>query len=328
MASVLVVGELNPDIIVAGVPAESGCLRFGQAEDIVDATTITLGASAAITAAAVARAGASASLCAVVGDDHFGTACREWAKALGVDTSHVRVVEGGITGSSVILVAPDGDRHILTNPGTMRDLEVDDIEETALAWHDHLHVSSFFMHDRARADLHVRMTRAREMGVTVSLDTNDDPQREWSGGAQEALAQADVLFVNETEACGLAGMSDEVDAARALLGRVHVGTAMGPAVVLKRGQRGATAFLPDRRITVAAPRVDVVDTVGAGDTLAGTVIASLLAGRTWEDALAAGVAAGSLSTCGVGGTGGQADAPEVAEVARGLEVTTTREVHQ
>ena len=52
MGAVLVIGELNPDIVLTGVPVGDGRLRFGQAEDLVAATRLTLGSSAAITASA------------------------------------------------------------------------------------------------------------------------------------------------------------------------------------------------------------------------------------------------------------------------------------
>ena len=102
MAAILVIGELNPDIVVSGVPAKGGRLRFGQAEDLVTATTLTLGSSAAITASAAVRAGAAAALVAVVGDDDLGRSCLQLAAARGIDLAAVRVAGGRRTGSSVI----------------------------------------------------------------------------------------------------------------------------------------------------------------------------------------------------------------------------------
>jgi sugar/nucleoside kinase (ribokinase family) len=333
VGSLLVVGELNPDIVVTGVPAVGGRLRFGQAEDLVDATTLTLGSSAAITASAAAVAGATVGLVGVVGDDLLGRACLDWVAERGVDVSAVRVEPGLATGSSVILVnaADATDRQILTHLGAITELVVQDLPDALIAGHRQLHVSSFFLHRQARHRLHERMARARALGLTVSLDTNDDPARRWDGGVAEAVANSDLLFCNDSEALGLAGLGDAgsperavgallarmppADADRARAERV---SAELPAVVRKLGAQGAEVHTNAGVIRVQAPQVAVVDTVGAGDTLAGTVLARLLAGTDWPAALAHGVAAASLSTRAAGGVAGQPTSVETTVLAATL----------
>ena len=334
MAAILVVGELNPDIVVSGVPAKDGRLRFGQAEDLVAATTLTLGSSAAITASAAVQAGAAAALVAVVGDDDLGRSCLQLAAARGIDLAAVRVAAGRRTGSSVILVADQGghDRQILTDLGTMAELAVDDLPDELLGRFAHVHVSSFFMHTGARDRLHERLARARELGATVSLDTNDDPARAWASGAAQAVAASDLLFGNDTELLGLAGRPDDADpaeAARLLLPRMPPRPAAArraqlPAVVHKQGPAGATVHTRHGRVRVRAPAVEVTDTVGAGDTLAGTVLASLLAGDDWPEALALGVAAASLSVTGAGGVDAQPARREAATLAGSLQTEDSR----
>jgi sugar/nucleoside kinase (ribokinase family) len=319
---VLFVGELNPDIVVAGVVALGGKLRFGQAEDLVERTVVTLGGSAAITASAAARAGAAASLVAVVGDDDLGRACLARARERGIDVEAIRVERGHRTGSSVILISAENsnDRQILTDLGTMRDLSTHDLPDDLLSQVQHLHVSSFFMHVGCREQLHQRMARARELGAVVSLDTNDDPDRTWTAGAAAAIAASDVLFGNDIELLGLAGEpanGDPATAARALLTTMSSGASDRavelPAVVRKQGAYGATVYTIDREVHVNAPQVEVVDTVGAGDTLAGTMIAAMHSGADWADVLAIGVAAGSLSTTAPGGVDGQ---PQLSDSTR------------
>ncbi len=330
----VVVGELNPDIIVTGVPAEAGRLRFQQSEDLVTATVLTLGSSAAITASAAASAGADVTLVAVIGDDDLGRTCLRWVSDRGVDVTSVRVVQDVATGSSVILVSRDdpSDRQILTHLGAMAELRVDDVTDDLLSDAAHLHVASFFMHTAAREGLHERFAAARMAGATTSLDTNDDPTSEWSGGVRELLAESDVLFCNDREALGLAGHSPVDDASSAvevLLTRLNQGRRRSsdnllPAVVHKEGALGATVVTHRGRVHVAAATVDVVDTVGAGDTLAGTVLAHLLAGADWTVALAHGVAAATLSTIGAGGTGAQPDKERTQQLATELAVTDSR----
>lgn len=332
----LVVGDLCPDIIVAGVPAPDRRLRFEQAEDLVHATTLTLGSSAGITASAAAAAGCRVRMCAVVGNDDLGRSCLRWLTDRGVDVAGVRVDQHTPTGSSVILVRSDDptDRQILTHLGAMTRLRASDVTDTMLGSAAHLHVSSFFLHRNAREDLHQPMARARRGGITVSLDTNDDPERCWTSGVHAAIGQADVLFCNDTEAIGLA-CSDPRD-----LPRPDVGAAQAiarlldlmptgsdprfPAVVHKRGADGAVVHTPAGTVEVGAPAVRVVDTVGAGDTLAGTALAALLDGADWPVAVRLAVAAGSLSTTGAGGVDAQPAPGDTRRVADRLSVLDQR----
>lgn len=327
----LVVGELCPDIIVTGVPTTGRSLRFGQAEDLVASTTLTLGSSAGITACAAAKAGTPVRLLAVIGDDDLGRACCTWLQANGVDTRDVRVDPSSATGSSVILVRADDttDRQILTHPGAMAQLQSAHLTDELLGEVAHLHISSFFLHTAARESLHLRMAAARRAGLTVSLDTNDDPDRAWAAGAQAAIAQVDVLFVNDSEAQGLSGLGPDItpaDAVNQLLTHMPP-TAHDwrfPAVVHKLGPMGATVHTTAGTVHVPAPPVDVVDTVGAGDTLAGTALAALLGGADWPQALGLAVASGSRSTTGIGGVNAQPTLDEARLLAAPLPVTDDR----
>ena len=334
MAELVVVGELNPDIVVTGVHDLRALDAVDQVEDLVEDTTVTLGSSAAITAVAAARAGASVGLVSVVGDDVLGRLCLQWAMDCGLDVGGVRTDPTTPTGSTVILVsgADRTRRRMLTCLGTMAALRVDDVDLERLPGARHLHVSSFFMHTSAREGLHEVFAAARARGVVTSLDTNDDPDATWDAGAQAMLAVTDVLFCNEREASGLAaaGGAEASSAAAdalvdALFARLPVGAdPRFPAVVLKLGGAGALVRTPSGSVTVEAPSTDVVDTVGAGDTLAGTVLAGLVDGADWGAALASGVAAASLSTTAVGGTTANPTPARVAELAASLRVDDGR----
>lgn len=327
--SLLVIGELNPDIIVAGVAVASESLRFGQAEDLVASTHVTLGSSGGITACAAARGDVPVRLVAVVGDDVLGRMCVQVLQDRRVDTGAVRVAAGMETGSSVILVKADDatDRHILTSLGAMRDLSADDIADGILVGGRHVHISSFFMHVGVRERLAERLRFARSCGATTSLDTNDDPQRTWDSGAQAVIGESDLLFCTDEEALGLAHLSADEDprvAVSTLLDRMPPTSSSDfelPAVVHKMGAAGARVTTRSGSVVVRAPQVDVVDTIGAGDTLAGTVLGALLSGCDWSAALARGVAAASLSTTATGGVEGQASRQEVETLAGTLQVT-------
>lgn len=321
--TVLVMGEINPDVIVTGVPA----LAFGQREDVTGPTVMTVGSSVAITACGLARLGTSTGIVGVVGDDPFGDYMLGQLRDRGVDLSLVRTIPGGRTGSSVILVraADAGDRQILTDPGVMGDLRADDLPLGHVATTRHLHVGSWFLHTGAVRDLPGLLGRAHALGMTTSVDPNDDPRQRWSSHLGEALEHLDVLFVNEAEARGVAGadagrtIGSAEQAAHHLLARL----APGGTVVLKAGPDGAFAFTAAGVEHVPAPATEVVDTVGAGDTLAAAYLHARLAGASGEDALLLAVAAGTLSTRRSGGVAAQPTLAEAASLAAGLTSTAT-----
>jgi sugar/nucleoside kinase (ribokinase family) len=214
------------------------------------------------------------------------------------------------TGASVILAGPT-DRAILTAPGSIPLLRASDVPASLVARARHVHAGSVFLLDSLRPDLAALLAGARARGLTTSVDCNWDPREEWDGGLRAILAQADVFLPNAGEAARLTGLDDVEEAARALVGQ-------GPRVVaVKLGARGALAATPDGRVLRApALAVEPVDTTGAGDSFDAGFLAAWLAGRPLEACLALGVACGSLSTRGVGGTATQPTLAEAEAAAR------------
>jgi ribokinase len=301
---VLVVGDLNPDLLVTG---EDVVPRFGQRERYAG-MRMTLGGSAAICAAALARLGVRTALAATVGDDDLGAVARRALEERGVDAAPVQVLAGRATGLSIHFIR-GADRAMLTERGTIGDLAV----EHAIAHLDppprHVHLGSLYLLPHLVDGGGALLDAARRAGATVSVDTNDDPAGRFARPAW--LTRADVLLPNEAEALALAGRGDgDVEAAAADL------AADGALVVVKRGAEGALAVRGAERCAVAAPAVDPVDAVGAGDAFDAGLIAALLAGRELPDALALACACGALSTRAPGGVDGQPTLDEAVRCRR------------
>lgn len=304
---VLVAGDANLDLVLRGDVEP----RFGQAEHLLDSANLVLGSSAGICAAGLARLGVDTALVARVGADVFGTRTSELLASAGVDTRSLAVTDEP-TGLSVILSVP-GDRAILTLTGALAGLTGAEVL-AAVDGTQHLHVAAFFLVPELALELPAVLAQVRARGVTTSLDTNWDPTERWVGVA-ECLPHLDLLLPNAQEALALArALGDApVDA----LGAAFFLARRGPTVVVKDGAAGGFAVSPDGSVAQAAGLVvDVADTTGAGDSFDAGFLTAWLDRRPLAEAVRWAAVAGSLSTRGVGGTGGQATRAEVeAELA-------------
>ena len=265
----LVIGDINPDVIIRGAPRE---LAFGQAEQLVAGADLGLGGSAAITASGASRLGLSTAIVGAVGDDAAARLALDELARRGVDTSSVRVVQGRASGLTVHVLS-EGDRAMLTSRGTLDELEASAVPAALVAAARHVHAASFYLQPRLAPGLRGLFEAAHAAGATTSLDLNWDPAERWQGGLAEVLPVLDILFVNAAEAAGISGATDPAVAATVLAAR-------GPLPVIKLGAGGALAHDGCRLVHVDAPAVDVVDSVGAGTALTpGSSAADSPAGR-------------------------------------------------
>ncbi|WP_245664863.1 carbohydrate kinase family protein [Actinoplanes subtropicus] len=295
---VLVIGDANPDLLLRGDVRP----RFGQAEQLLTAAELVLGGSAGITAAGCARLGLRTALFAAVGDDVFGRVVRDELKRREV-TLLAADGRGAPTGISVILSEKD-DRGILTLPGTIPALRPDDVTDVLLRRAGHLHVSSLYLQPALAAGLAGIFARAREIGLTTSLDTNWDPAEKWES-IDEILAHTDVFLPNANELRAITER-DKTDEAAAELVK------QGTTVVMKNGAEGARAWWPGGTCAAPGRTVEVVDTTGAGDSFNAGFLAARLGGRPMAEAIRWAAIAGSLSTRAAGGTAAQATLDDIS----------------
>ena len=131
--------------------------------------------------------------------------------------------------------------------------------------------------------------------MTISLDTNDDPEDKWGAPLFEVLPFVDILMPNEAELCRMAKCTDLAGALDCMLRYV-------PTIVVKRGALGALVVSRESSSVAAPLRLPrVVDTVGAGDSFNAGFVAAFLSGRDLETAARCGNLCGALSTQGHGG---------------------------
>jgi sugar/nucleoside kinase (ribokinase family) len=291
----LVLGDCNPDLILASPDLAP---VFGQVETLVESAELVIGGSGAIVACGAARLGCSTAIAGVVGDDLFGRFMTDALRDRGVDVSAVVVDPTALTGVTAVL-ARDGDRGMLTFPGTIAALRADTVDPQLIRRARHIHVSSFFLQRALTPDLRALFADARRHGTTVSIDPNWDPSGSWDDGLHGLLGAIDILMPNAAEAMHISGLEDPGEAARAL-------SASGATVAVKLGAEGALAVQAGAQVNARAPDGPApVDTIGAGDSFDAGLLAGLLAGEPLEQALKLACATGTLSTRARGGTAAQ-----------------------
>jgi|CZKL01.1.fsa_nt_gi sugar/nucleoside kinase (ribokinase family) len=291
---VAIVGEINPDLIVYGLPRDLPEER----EILASECQLMLGSSSAILAHNLSVLGSQVTFSSRVGNDLFADLCLHEMESAGVDVQHVvRIPTGKGTGITVILPLAST-RRILTYPGAMFEMTLGDLDLDFIARAKHFHLSSVFLHRKLLADIPHLFKEMKRRGLTTSLDTNDDPEGLWRGVVEEILPHVDLLFCTEDEVRKIAKVDD---AESFLSSRV-------PVLVVKRGARGATVFSDGPRIDAPALSVDVVDTVGAGDTFDAGFLHQWLQKALPEICLSFGNLTAGLSVTRPGGTAAFRDA--------------------
>ena len=265
----------------------------------VDSIEEDFGGNGANTSYALAKLGASVRLMGTLGDDEAGDRVLARLRSVGVDVAQVRRSTLP-TPTTIVLVSPNGARSLLHRPGASREAFSEPPELTAdlTAGCKWFHLANVFALPALRPHASGLLAKAREAGLSVSVDTGWDARGEWIKVLGPCLAHADLLFVNEDEARELTGLSHPIEAARAL--QQH-GV---KSVVVKLGAAGCALFLGDESIACPAFQVPVADTTGAGDSFVGAFLAALLRGLSYADAAVFANAVGALSVQKLGGTAG------------------------
>lgn len=293
------------DLLVRGDAAP----QYNQAEQLMDGYLLEMGGSACIFACQCARLGLRSAGVGAVGDDTYGSFVLQKLASCGVDVSNVRRDGCMQTGLGLALCRPDGNRAILTVPGSIDSADPGRLL-ALLPEARHLHIASYYLLKKMRPHWPEILREAKRLGLTVSLDSNWDPAERWDG-VMELFPYLDIFFPNENELVAFTGESRPEAAARLLAGKV-------PLVAAKLGEKGAMAMRSDgQNAFCPAMKVEVADTVGAGDTFDAGFLYGYLNGWSLEGCLRLGVFCAGRSVRAAGGLAGQ---PGLAEATEWLDL--------
>jgi sugar/nucleoside kinase (ribokinase family) len=281
---VLVLGDVMLDVVVRPEQA------IRPTSDTPSSVRLGRGGAGANLAVALVAAGATdVAYLGVSGDDASADVFAAALRAAGV-TSLVRRARGA-TGVVVSVVAPDGQRAMLTDRGVNSELTVDNVFEALTPEVSHLHVSGYLILDEARRHVaRTALAAARERGCTTSVDVCSVGPLLEVGVANflAAVGAVTFLFANDDEARALGEEALMLAASE---------------VVLTRGAHGAEVLAHGERVHAPAATKLVVDTTGAGDAATGTYLARRLVGDDVERALKAAMTAAAHVVEGLGALG-------------------------
>lgn len=302
---IIISGENVADLL----PADLGLIRTA------------LGGGPANTAVAAARLGAEVSFAARFGSDTFGQRFRERLSAAGVDLSHAVDIDAP---SSLALTRIDEDGAASYDFWLQGAADFADTKLPDAGPHDIRHIGSLAAYWPPGAD--VAESWVKHAPGTVTLDVNLRPivlehQPDAVFRLERLVQRADVVKASDEDLRMAHPDIDPEVTARRWLGSGVLGAPT--LIVITLGSEGAVGLMRDgRRVCVPAPRVQVADTIGAGDAAMGALLTRLASigpsavCENLEETLRFCVAVAALACTRAG-----AYAPSVGEVEAYLATT-------
>ena len=287
MPEVIVVGDANVDIIVQ-YP------RFLDPEKthvVWPNPEMQGGGTSSNTAAALAKLGLGCAFVGTVGDDNYGRFVRDDLAELGVDVSGLVVDPSLNTVGVFAFIDETGERYLWGWPREKQSFKVIDenrVDFERICRADWVHSSgmSLVYDTSARSTITRIFHEAHAAGVPTSFDLNlrvDDGvlDPDFAQALDAIMGDVDYLLGSgPDEFAYLGGGTWEENAAT--LARD------GRMVIARDGARGSMALFDGKVVRADAYRVEVEDTVGAGDVYNAGFISGILAGRDISEVLRLG----------------------------------------
>jgi len=284
---IAVVGSANVDLTTFSDKfPRPGETIFGQRFDL------GFGGKGANQAVAARLCGAEVVMVANVGKDLFGEATLKNFASAGIDTKHVRVVEGVSSGVAPIFVEPNGQNRIIVVKGANDTLKPADVDAAAEALK---HADTIVLQFEIPMEtIAYTVQFAKKHGIRCLV--NPAPAQPIDA---KQLSAADYFIPNETEAEVITGMpvhsiEEAQKCAGALLRQGF------RKVILTLGSRGALLASSEGSEVIAPFTVTPLDTTGAGDAFIGSFAVFLGAGLPEKEAIRRANLYAALSTTKVG----------------------------
>ena len=278
MLDVISIGGATIDIFVKSkqfiVDNNLLSLEYSSKNEISQ-SLICSGGGATNSAVSFSRLGLKSACLSLIANDHLSNYIVDDLKKESVSTNLLIKNKDDTTDFSVILVAPDGGRSILTNRGETR------LEEKNINW-DKIPKTKWFYITSLEGNLELLeelIGFAKENKIKIALNPGN---RELAQRKKllPLLKLVDFLLLNKTESETFVGLNiDDKDFWPNLV------SLSPPMVAVTNGRDGAFVFADGKHYFSPIINVKPVDETGAGDAFGSTFIAALIYGFSSHDAL-------------------------------------------
>ncbi|MFQ3548944.1 MAG: sugar kinase [Armatimonadota bacterium] len=304
MADVVCLGILVADAV--GKPVDSMPDR-GKLM-LVDQLELHTGGCASNTGTGLAKIGIDTVVIGKVGNDGFGDFMINSLSKSGLDCSGIVVDPNVGTSATMVMVHSDGERSFIHCIGANACLTDADVDFEIVKKAKILHIAGSFLMPAFDGEPTARvLKKAKEMGVTTTLDTAWDAKGQWMKVLEPCLEYVDYAVPSIEEARMVTGKHDPADVAKVLMDKgVKV-------VALKMGDQGCYIKSADEEITIPIFKVDAIDALGAGDAFAAGFLAGLVNGWDLEKTGKFANATGAFCVTALGATTGIKDQKTIEE---------------
>lgn len=260
---------------------------------------IHLGGLAGVTATVLSRLGMHAAFLGKLGEDGFGDYILGDLARHGVCIDKVlRTSEAG-TPATVVLIGEDGERTFLHHPGCSALLTENDVDFEFVRRARHLHWGGPAVTAGLDGEPIGRiLKRAKDSGLTTSMDTCYDGQGKWYARIEYALPYVDIVMSSLEEARMFTGAHTPEAIADFYLEHG------AKTVLVKLGSEGVFVKDSQEMHSVPAHGVEVIDTTGAGDAACGGFLYGYLQGWGLQQCARLANAVGGLTVQKMGGAEG------------------------
>lgn len=302
MPDVLCFGNLQLDILCRSLTAlpPAGGLRM------LDAVDFALSGNGGNLAAGLARLGVPVELAGYSGADFVGEQFRAMLAAEGVGIDKLLRHPTAGTGTSVVAVAPNGERSIVFVNGANAAFDLDAAPDDWLQDVRVVAVTTLFVLPQFTGEAAGHLfRRAHAAGARTLLNTCWDAEGRGLPFLLPALAEADYVVLNWDEGHQLTGQ----EAPERIVAALELYTA--GVVVLTLGAEGCCLRAERDYVRIPALPVEAVDCTGAGDAFMAGFVAGIVGGRSKAESARLGCAVASYA---VAGPGSYARIPPLCEV--------------
>lgn len=264
--AILCIGEMLIDFIGEG---------FGTI-DKVKSFKKEAGGCVANVATVASKLGHKSYLLTSLGKDGFGDFLKKTLEKEKVDTKYVSQKAETFTPLAFVSRDEDGDRSFsfyFKNSSAL-NISEEDIEKVDLDEIDVIHFASIAIQGTSKNSHKLLIEKAKKKGILISFDVNLrfnlwENKQEYYETIRDFLQYVDILKISDNELEFVTGKGIIEEAVKSDFSHIK-------HVLFTKGGDGAEIFNNKIKVTTEIPKVDVIDTTGAGDAFAGAYLSKLI----------------------------------------------------